>query len=83
MNEIPIVGCKTTPPLGELIDHDFGTTSLTRLYTVADQRLKNQSAIEDFLYQREQDLFQLSRTWVLYDLTNTYFEGQALGNPKA
>ncbi len=69
--------------LGELIDHDFGTTSLTRLYTVADQLLKHQSAIEEFLYQREQDLFQLSRTLVLYDLTNTYFEGQALGNAKA
>lgn len=69
--------------LGELIDHDFGTTSLTRLYTVADQLLKHQSAIEDFLYQREEDIFQLSRTLVLYDLTNTYFEGQALGNAKA
>lgn len=69
--------------LGELIDHDFGTTSLTRLYTVADKLLKHQSAIENFLYQREQDLFQLSRTLVLYDLTNTYFEGQALGNAKA
>lgn len=69
--------------LGELIDHDFGATSLTRLYTVADKLLKHQSTIEDFLYQREQDLFQLNRTLVLYDLTNTYFEGQALGNAKA
>lgn len=69
--------------LGELIDHDFGTTSLTRLYTVADKLLKHQSTLEDFLYQREQDIFQLSRTLVLYDLTNTYFEGQALDNAKA
>ncbi len=69
--------------LGELIDHDFGATSLTRLYKVADKLLVNQSAIETFLYQREQTLFQLKRSIVLYDLTNTYFEGQALGNPKA
>ncbi len=69
--------------LGELIDYDFGRTSQTRLYSVADQLLKHQSVIEPFLYQREQDLFQLKRTLVLYDLTNTYFEGQALGNAKA
>lgn len=69
--------------LGELTGHDFGTTSLTRLYKVADKLLTHKDAIEDFLSQRESDLFQLSRTVVLYDLTNTYFEGQALGNPKA
>ena len=69
--------------LGELLDHDFGTTSLTRLYTIADKLLSHQPAIERFLSHREQDLFQLNRTIVLYDLTNTYFEGQALGNPKA
>ena len=69
--------------LGELLDHDFGTTSLTRLYMVADKLLSHQQTIESFLSQREQDLFQLNRTIVLYDLTNTYFEGQALGNSKA
>lgn len=69
--------------LGELIDYDFGSTTLTRLYTVSDQLLKHQAEIEPYLYQREQDLFQLKRTVVLYDLTNTYFEGQALGNAKA
>ena len=69
--------------LGELLDHDFGTTSLTRLYLVADKLLSHQKAIENFLSQQERDLFQLNRTIVLYDLTNTYFEGQALGNPKA
>ena len=69
--------------LGELLGHDFGTTSLTRLYTIADKLLSHQNALEVFLSEREQDLFQLQRTLVLYDLTNTYFEGQALGNPKA
>lgn len=69
--------------LGELLDHDFGTTSLTRLYTIADKLLSHQSAIEHFLSHQEQDFFQLNRSIVLYDLTNTYFEGQALGNSKA
>ena len=62
--------------LGELLDHDYGNTSLTRLYTVSDKLLKHQTALESFLADREQALFNLNRKIVLYDLTNTYFEGQ-------
>lgn len=69
--------------LGELIDYDFKRTSLTRLYLASDQLLKHQTELESFLYRREQSLFQLKSTLILYDLTNTYFEGQAQGNPKA
>ncbi len=69
--------------LGELLDHDFGNTSLTRLYTVSDKLLKHQSALESFLADQEQSLFDLNRNIVLYDLTNTYFEGQCTRNPKA
>lgn len=32
---------------------------------------------------RENDLFSLEETIILYDLTNTYLEGQAASNPKA
>lgn len=69
--------------LGELIGQDYGNLSLTRLYTVSDQLLGHQAAIESFLAQREQDLFNLPRSLVLYDLTNTYFEGECETNPKA
>lgn len=69
--------------LGELLGHDFGNTSLSRLYRVSDQLLKHQTALEGFLADQEQSLFDLSRRIVLYDLTNTYFEGQCAGNPKA
>jgi hypothetical protein len=69
--------------LGELLDHDFGSTSLTRLYKVSDQLLKHQAALEGFLADQEQTLFNLNRRIVLYDLTNTYFEGQCAGNPQA
>jgi len=71
---------QTCSGLGELLDHDFETTSLTRLYTVADDLLKHKEAIETHLTQQARDLFQLSNTIALYDLTNTYFEGQALKN---
>jgi transposase len=69
--------------LGELLDHDYGSTSLTRLYTISDRLLKHQSALEAFLAAQEQTLFDLKRSIVLYDLTNTYFEGQCAQNPKA
>jgi transposase len=69
--------------LGELLDHDYGSTSLTRLYTISDKLLKHQSALETFLSDQEQSLFDLNRSIVLYDLTNTYFEGQCKQNPKA
>ena len=69
--------------LGELLDHEFGSTSLTRLYKVSDQLLKHHAALEGFLAERERTLFALDRRIVLYDLTNTYFEGQCAGNPKA
>jgi transposase len=39
--------------------------------------------IERELYAREKSLFNLEGSLVLYDLTNTYFEGQAARNPKA
>ena len=69
--------------LGELLDHDYGSTSLTRLYTISDRLLKHQAALEAFLAAQEQTLFDLNRRIVLYDLTNTYFEGQCAQNPKA
>nr|WP_221894428.1 hypothetical protein [Bathymodiolus japonicus methanotrophic gill symbiont] len=69
--------------LGELLGHDYGNTSLTRLYTVSDKLLKHQATLEYFLADREQTLFNLNRKIVLYDLTNTYFEGQCARNPKA
>ena len=69
--------------LGDLLEYDFGSTSLSRLYRVSDQLLKHQAALEGFLADQEQSLFALNRRIVLYDLTNTYFEGQCAGNPKA
>jgi transposase len=69
--------------LGELLDYDFGSLSLTRLYKISDKLLQHQPALETFLGAQEQTLFDLNRSIVLYDLTNTYFEGQCIQNPKA
>jgi len=74
---------QTTSGLGELIDYDFEGMGLDRLYQVSDQLWKHREAIETHLYQQERDLFSFSETITLYDLTNTFFEGEAKTNPKA
>jgi transposase len=66
--------------LGELIDYDFNNLSLYGLYQVSDQLLKKKTAIEEHLYTRARSLFGLWDTITLYDLTNTYFEGQSKAN---
>jgi transposase len=69
--------------LGELLDYDFSDLDLTRLYRVSDQLLAHRAVLEAYLYQQERDLFSLTETITLYDLTNTFCEGTASGNPQA
>lgn len=69
--------------LGELIDYDFNNLSLYGLYQVSDQLLKKKAAIEEHLYERQRSLFALQEIITLYDLTNTYFEGQGKANGHA
>lgn len=69
--------------LDELIGTDFTRLSLNSLYKVTDLLFAHKDEIEAHLRTRENDLFALNETIILYDLTNTYFEGQAAANPKA
>jgi hypothetical protein len=69
--------------LGELLNTDFKSMPLMRLYRTSDLRLRHRDKIEDALFTQIQDLFGLAVTVTLYDLTNTYFEGSAAANPKA
>ncbi|HEX9974256.1 MAG TPA: IS1634 family transposase [bacterium] len=69
--------------LDALINTDFNRLSLNSLYTVTDLLYQHKTAIEAHLRVRENDLFSLPETIILYDLTNTYFEGRAASNPKA
>ncbi len=69
--------------LPELLDLSLPDLSIMRLYRSADVLMKHQTAIEDHLFGRVRDLFSLEATVTLYDLTNTYFEGEAAAIPKA
>ena len=69
--------------LGELIEFDFHKTSLHHLYKVSDLLLEHKAELEKYLAITEQTLHGYQNTMVLYDMTNTYMEGQAKNNPKA
>ncbi len=69
--------------LGELLGVDFERMSAMRLYRASDVLLARRAAIEAHLFAQATDLFGLPRTVTLYDLTNTFFEGEAAAQPKA
>ena len=69
--------------LGELLDVDFEAMSLMQFYRAADVLMRHREAIEGALFARVSELFGLDWSVTLYDLTNTYFEGEAAANPKA
>lgn len=69
--------------LDELMDTDFTDIGLENLYNISDQLLDNKESIEQCLYQTEKETFKFEEIITLYDLTNTYFEGRCVQNPKA
>ena len=69
--------------LGELLGYDFERLALKQLYRAADRLWQHKAALEQFLFAHERQLFELDNVITLYDLTNTYFEGQSRANPKA
>jgi transposase len=54
-----------------------------RLYRGLDELLPHKQALEAFLKQRFGELFAIEYDLLLYDVTSTYFEGQANANPLA
>jgi len=69
--------------LGELIGYDFEGMGRDRLYQASDLLWKHREALESHLYQQEMNLFGFDESITLYDLTNTFFEGEASTNSQA
>jgi transposase len=69
--------------LGDILGTDFSTLNDEALYRNLDRLHPNRETLERELAEREKTLFNLDDTLYLYDLTSTYFEGEALGNPQA
>ena len=54
-----------------------------RLYRGLDRLLAHKAALEAHLSQRCGELFAIQNEVLLYDVTSTYFEGEAEANPQA
>jgi len=54
-----------------------------RLYRALDKLLEHKEDIQKHLKERLGELFHISYDILLYDVTSTYFEGQASRNPQA
>ena len=79
-----------------IAEHFYGQTALAellgvpackvneqRLYRGLDMVLPHKEALEIFLKNSLGEMFQLEYDLLLYDVTSTYFEGEAKGNPRA
>ncbi len=54
-----------------------------QLYRASDMLIRYQEAMEEHLFDRAVDLFDLTPSVTLYYLTNTFFEGSTSGIDKA
>ena len=69
--------------MAEILGFDSSRLPHDPLYRNLDRLHPHRAAIESALAKREQSLFNLGNTILLYDLTSTYFEGKANLIPKA
>ena len=69
--------------VADILHTDFSALHDDALYRNLDRLHPNREAIERELAESEKTLFNLDDTLYLYDLTSTYFEGEALSNPQA
>lgn len=69
--------------LGDLLQLGDEEVNKDRLYRSLDHLLAHKSALEAHLSRRCGELFAVENDILLYDVTSTYFEGQAEANPQA
>ncbi len=69
--------------LGDLLGVPIDKVDDNRLYRGLDALLPHKPALEAFLKEHFGELFAIEYDLLLYDVTSTYFEGQANANPLA
>jgi transposase len=69
--------------MSDLLGVPASAVNEARLYRALDQLLPHKDELQKHLKQRLGELFQLKYDLLLYDVTSTYFEGEALANPLA
>lgn len=83
LSEWALIDWANRTALPEMLGIEVSRTTKDRLYRVSDELLTHRKQIEKTLRSGEQDLFSVRRSIVLYDVTNTHFEGLCQRNPKA
>lgn len=83
LSEWALIDWSHRTALPELLDIRITKSAKDRLYRTSDDLMALRKDIESTLRQRERDLFSLSRSVILYDVTNSHFEGLCDSNPKA
>jgi len=74
---------RDTSGAGELYDCDYNNISNNSFYRSADILLEHKEKIEQHLHDKTKQIFEYNETITLYDLTNTFFEGDAINIDKA
>ena len=69
--------------LPEFMAKDIRNLGKDSFYAIGDLLYEHKLKIEQALQAKEKELYSLTRAVVLFDLTNTYFEGNALDNSLA
>ena len=83
LSEWALIDWSNRTALPEMLGVGITKTTKDRLYRTSAELLKIRRKIEKELRCSEQELFSLRRSIVLYDVTNTHFEGLCQSNPKA
>ena len=69
--------------LSDLLQLEDDQVNKDRLYRALDHLILHKEALEAHLSRRCGELFAVENEVLLYDVTSTYFEGQAAANPQA
>jgi transposase len=83
LSEWALIDWAQRTALPELLGVNITKSTKDRLYHTGDELLKRRDKIETALREHERDLFSSQRSIILYDVTNTHFEGVCASNPKA
>lgn len=83
VSEHALVDWIKTSALPDLLGEELSIAGKDRFYRAGDKLYEASGELETHLRERQASLFNLHRTLLLYDLTNTHFEGVCAANPKA
>lgn len=82
-SENELINWVQTTSLGDLTGYNTAAWGEDRFYRAGDKLFSMKAGLEAHLREKERNLFRLDRTILLYDLTNSYFEGEAASNELA